>query len=111
MQSLRETEPVPLWKDPDGVIRVIGCRVTLDIIVEAFQEGASPEEIAIQYPSLHLADVYAVLAYYLRHQEELDDYLQKRHTQAAKIRRQNESKFPSAGIRERLLARSVDKQT
>ena len=59
-----EPESIPLEIDANGVIRVGGTRITLDTIVAAFGQGATAEEITHQYPSLHLADVYAVIAYY-----------------------------------------------
>jgi hypothetical protein len=34
--------------------------------------GWSPEEIQTQYPHLSLADIYAAMAFYYDHQEELD---------------------------------------
>lgn len=40
--------------------------MTLDAVVGSFDAGATPEEIAQQYPSLALEDVYAVVTYYLR---------------------------------------------
>jgi uncharacterized protein (DUF433 family) len=98
-------DPVPFAEDADGVVRVGGTRVTLDTLVAAFREGASPETIADQYPVLRLADVYTALGYYLRHQEEVDAYLQRRRHQAARVRAENESRFSPAGVRERLLAR------
>ncbi|RMD93462.1 MAG: DUF433 domain-containing protein [Calditrichaeota bacterium] len=99
------TEPVPLLTDRDGVVRVGGTRVTLDTVVAAFNEGATAEEIVQQYPSLQLADVYAVISYYLRNHSEVEAYLQKRREQAEEIRKQNETRFDPHGIRERLLAR------
>ena len=98
-------EPVPLETDAGGVIRVGKTRVALDTVISAFLEGATAEEITHQYPSLHLADVYSVVAYYLRRCAEVDAYLQKRRRQARKIRRQNETRFDPSGIRDRLLAR------
>ncbi len=95
----------PLRVDADGVARVAATRVTLDTVVAAFLAGATAEEIAIQYPSLDLADVYAVIAYYLRHRAEVDAYLQEREQQAREIRRQIEARFDPTGVRERLLAR------
>ena len=77
-------EPVPLAADRDGVMRVGGTRVTLDTVVAAFREGATAEEITQQYPSLQLADVYAVIGYYLRHQPEVDDYLRERRARGTK---------------------------
>ena len=99
------TERVPLHKDADGVIRVAGTRVTLDTVIGAFNAGATPEEIIQQYPSITLADVYSVIAYYLRHQADVQTYLADRQQQAARVREENERRFDSSGIRERLLAR------
>ncbi len=67
-------EPVPLAADGEGIIRVGGSRVTLDAVISTFRAGATAEEIAQQYPSLPLADVYSVLTYYLRHRDEVDSY-------------------------------------
>ena len=98
-------DPVPFAEDADGVVRVGGTRVTLDTLVAAFREGASPETIADQYPSLQLGDVYTVLGYYLRHQAEVNAYLDKRRQLAAQVRQENETRFDPTGVRERLLAR------
>lgn len=103
---LRATqEPIPLETDENGVVRVVGTRVTLDTLVAAFNTGATSEEIAQDYPSLQLSDVYAVLTYYLRHRGEVEEYLRQRRDEAALIRHENERRFPSSGLRERLLAR------
>ena len=102
-----ETEPVPLEMDTDGVIRVGGTRVTLDTVVAAFNEGATAEEIVQQYPSLHLADVYSVISYYLRHSSEVEAYLRQRQQQRETVRKQNEARFDSSGIRERLISRRI----
>src|SRR4051794_38547514 len=83
--SALSSDPLPMKQDLDGVLRVGGTRVTLDVVVEAFDEGATPEEIVQQYPTLHL--VYVVVAYMLRHRPEVDTYLQGRRTQAATLRR------------------------
>jgi len=64
MRLIVEPQPVPLSTSPKGVVRISGTRVTLDTVVGAFLDGATPETIAQQYPSLQLADVYAVLGYY-----------------------------------------------
>jgi uncharacterized protein (DUF433 family) len=56
-------------------VRIGATRVTLQTIVHACQDGSSPEQIVLQYPSLSLADVHGVIAWYLRHAREVDDYL------------------------------------
>ena len=98
-------EPVPVQIDTDGVARVGGTRVTLDTVIGAFSDGATAEEIAQQYPALALADIYAVIAYYLREKDEVDAYLRESEGQSRQVRQQNEARFDPNGIRERLLAR------
>ena len=105
MNSSGLTELVPLRTDADGVIRVGGTRVTLDTIVGAFEGGATAEEIAQRYPSVALADVYSVIAYYLRHDEQIRSYLDERARRAAETRVQNDRHFDPSGVRDRLLAR------
>src|SRR5689334_14205005 len=77
-----QTDPVPLRTDEYGVIRVGQSQVLLDIVIREFNNGAEPEGIVHGYPTLDLADVYGVIAYYLRHREEIDKYLQARREQA-----------------------------
>jgi len=98
-------EPAPLETTEDGVVRVGGTRVTLDTVVAAFEDGATAEEIVEQYPSLDLADAYAVIGYYLRHCSEVQAYLAERRDYAGEVRRQNVSRFDPTGVRARLLAR------
>jgi uncharacterized protein (DUF433 family) len=98
-------EPLPLRLDADGVVRVGGTRVTLDTVVAAFHDGASAEEIVEQYSSLDLGDVYAALAYYLRHRPEVDEYLEEGRRRSAAVQAENEARFDPRGLRDRLLAR------
>ena len=60
-----QTVAVPLFDDGQGGLRVTGTRVLLERIVHAFEDGATPEGIVQSYDTLQLADVYAVLAWYL----------------------------------------------
>jgi len=59
-------EKIPLRHDKSGNVFVGETRVMLDCLVEMFDLGASPEEIAAEYDSVALPDVYAVL----RHQSQ-----------------------------------------
>jgi uncharacterized protein (DUF433 family) len=94
-----------LSRDADDVIRVGGTRVTLDTVVGAYRDGASAEEIARRYPSLELADIHAVIGYYLHHRSQVEAYLTEREARAATVRRENESRFDPTGVRDRLLTR------
>lgn len=55
-------ELVPLKTDTDGVVRVGKTRITLDIVIKTFQNGATAEEIIYRYPSLKLADVCTTIS-------------------------------------------------
>lgn len=105
MLQAATAEPIPLATDPDGVIRVARTRVTLETVIDVYNTGATPEEIAQDFPVLQLDDVYAVITYYLRHREEVEAYLGQRRALADGVRLEIESRFPQAGLRERLLAR------
>ena len=98
-------EPVPLAVDSDGVIRVGGTRITLETVVDAFNTGATPEEIAQDFPSLRLDDAYAVITYYLRHRDEVEEYMGRRRAEARSIRVEVEEARPQTDLRQRLLDR------
>lgn len=102
-----QTQAVPLCQDANGVVRVAQTRVTLDTVVYTFEQGATAEEIAQQYPSLSLADVYAVIAFYLRHCSDVREYLRKREATAQGIRSEIKAKSSYSSLRDRLLARRV----
>jgi uncharacterized protein (DUF433 family) len=68
-------EPAPLRKSREGTVMVGDTRVPLATVIRAFNAGASPEQICLEYPTVSLADAYAVVSYYLRHREEVDAYM------------------------------------
>jgi uncharacterized protein (DUF433 family) len=105
-----QAEITSVKSDAHGVARVGGTRVTLDTVVHAFNQGATAEEIVQQYPALNLADVYGAIAYYLHVRTDVDAYLEQRQQQARRIRQENEARFATAGIRERLLARKTERE-
>ena len=101
-----QPELPPLRQEADGAIRIGGTRVLLETVIHAFQNGATPETIAQQYESVSLADVYAVIAHYLRHRDEVDQYLASRRAQAEAIHRMITSRQGDlTDIRERLARR------
>jgi uncharacterized protein (DUF433 family) len=108
---LTTVETIPLETDMDGVIRVSNTRITLDTLVHAFSDGATAEEMAQQYPSLPLADIYSVIGYYLRHTAEVEAYLQQRRKHVEQVRQMNEARFDTVGVRERLMARQAANQS
>src|SRR5436309_4733140 len=105
-------DPVPLEVDAHGTARIGGTRLTLETVVEAFKRGDRPEEIAAAFSGLELADVYAVVAYYLRHRAEVDAYLGSQEAKAAGIRGEIEARQgDQRGLRQRLLDRRPEQQS
>jgi uncharacterized protein (DUF433 family) len=105
MSDLPTTAVVPLFTDAHGAIRLRGTRVTLDSIVIAFRAGATAEEIAQQFPTVALADVYLIIAHYLNNTAEIDAYLFQRRDEAEALKREIETRFDPVGVRARLVAR------
>jgi uncharacterized protein (DUF433 family) len=99
------TEKIPIETDKDGVIRVGNTRVTLETLVSAFNGGSTAEEIAYQFPVLNLADVYALITYYLRNRDIVEKYLNNRIILAEQVKRRNQKNKHMDDIRKRLLAR------
>lgn len=101
----------PLRVDESGAIRVGQTRVLMVLVARAFQDGATPEEIVQRYDTLHLADVYAVIALYLRHRNEVDRYLLEWDRQADELRHQIEARQQHLpDLRQRLLSRRANNQ-
>jgi len=100
-------EAPPLHEDATGELRVGDSRVLLELVIRAFQDGATPEMIVQRYSTLALPDVYAVITYYLRHQSEVKDYLARREVKAAEVRQRVEGQNSGlAEIRARLQAQN-----
>lgn len=95
----------PLRFDEAGGIRIGQSRVTLDSLLAAYHSGATPEEMAIQYPVLDLAEIYAAIAYYLTHRQQINSYLEQRHQLAQQRRQQLIQEQNLVDLRQRLLAR------
>ncbi len=54
-----------------------GTRIGLEQIIEAYEAGATPEEITLNYRVLTLEQIYVVITYYLLHKQELEAYLRR----------------------------------
>ena len=105
MPLVLEAPALPLHTDADGVVRVGGTRVTLDTVVAAYNAGATAEQIVLDYPVLRLADVHAVINFYLSRRDEVDAHLAAQRAEAEELRRQLTANYDGRAIRDRLLAR------
>ncbi|MEX0938714.1 MAG: DUF433 domain-containing protein [Pirellulales bacterium] len=105
MAFTAQAEAPPLREDAAGALRVGDSRVLLELVIRAFQDGATPETIVQRYSTLPLPDVYAVIAYYLRHRSEVEGYLARREQKAEEVRQWIEGQRGDLSeIRARLLA-------
>jgi len=109
MIDIPEVVELPLHQDEDNNIRVSGTRVTLDTIIGFYRQGETPEDLHEGFPTVPLADIYAVIGYYLAHQDEVDAYLKQRDEEAERIRQEWETRNPPPTKAE-LLARLEAKQ-
>ena len=105
MSIVLESEAPPLQKDETGAIRVGNSRVLLEIVIRAFQDGASPESIVYRYDTLSLSDVYNTIGYYLRHVDAIESYLKQREELAKSVQQRLSVTQPDLSlIRSRLLS-------
>jgi uncharacterized protein (DUF433 family) len=88
----------------EDAIRLMGTRVGIETVLRDYNEGASPEEIALRYPTLTLEQIHATITYYLANRDKVDAYLH-RVQQRQEIAWQEHHHHPSAFarvLRERL---------
>lgn len=103
--ALTSSDPVPLRLDAKGALRVGNTRVTLELVIAAFLDGASAEDIVSMFDTLDLGDVYSVLGHYLHHKDEIDEYLHERKQYSEEVWARIEARQSQTGLRDQLLAR------
>ena len=102
---------VPIQIEADGTRRIGKTRVTLDVMLGAYKLGESPEQIVRSFPSLNLAEVLAVLAWYVNNRTEVDGYLAARERAAAELRKEIEQRQGSSeGLKAKLVARMAERK-
>ncbi len=86
-----------------GKPRIAGHRIRVeDVVIWHERMGMCPEEIVFHYPSITLADVYAALAYYHDHREEIRQQIREDEQFALEM----QEKTPSL-VRQKLGQRNV----
>ncbi len=77
------TLPDFLLQNATGSIHLKSHRIGLEHVVRFYQEGYSAEGILDQFPSLSLALIHKVIAFYLEHRPDVDAYLAQCHSSLA----------------------------
>jgi uncharacterized protein (DUF433 family) len=99
--------PEFLTQDAYGEIRLTGHRIGLQHIIDRHGEGASPEAINEEFPTIPVAIIDAVLSFYQQNRAEIDTYVRRcraamesqeamprKGPDAAELRRRMEAKRP-----------------
>ena len=79
-------------------IRIKGTRVGIEIVIEKFLDGASPEEIRRHHPHLNLKQIYATITYYLFNREKIDAYIKGGHKRV-EAAYEEQRRSPSSGVK------------
>lgn len=82
----------------------------LELVLDAYKRGESPESIVRSYQSLRLADVYAVITRYLADPAPFDEYLRQYEENAEVVRKKLEAVGMAGRVtKEVLLERAREK--
>jgi uncharacterized protein (DUF433 family) len=93
-----------LTRDAAGEIRLSGHRIGLFHVVHYYNEGYSAEMLVCQYPTLPLALIHKVIAFYLENKADVDAYVAEYQNTLDQQRAANPNRLPLAALRERLAA-------
>lgn len=83
--SLPELPPF-LTRWPDGEVVVTGTRVLLFYVVLPYRDGESAESIAVRLPTVPLATVHKVIAFYLENQAAVDQFVAEYQNELDRLR-------------------------
>lgn len=106
-QLLQQAAPpeLPVHVEVNGAARIGDTRVTLEVILTAFEQGETPEQIVHAYPSLQLGDVCTLYAYYCRNKALFCQYLEQSRAQEQAIRQKIEAKYSTETIPQKIRQR------
>ena len=101
------TLPDYLTQDADGYIHVTGHRIGLQDLVYYYNEGCSPEALFEAYPSLSLALIHRVIAFYLEQTADVDAYVARCEQEVERQRTAAPRGPDAAELRRRLAAKQA----
>lgn len=85
-------------------IRIAGHRIGLYHVVQYYNDGYSAEMLACQYPTLPLALIHKIIAFYLENKPDVDAYMATCQDELRQQKSANPHPLPLAKLRERLEA-------
>lgn len=93
------------WQD--GEVRLTGHRINLYGVIRRYEEGFSAEMLALHYPSLSLAHVHKVIAFYLENQDAVSKYVAEYHADMKEQERQSQPSLTLKMLRERIAKKKA----
>lgn len=85
-----------------GEIRLTGHRIGLFSVVQPYRQGDSAEGLALRFPTLSMALIHKVIAFYWENQRAVDEYVDQFDAELAELERQNPTRVTRQMLRERL---------
>ncbi len=89
-----------------GEIRVTGHRIDLYLLVQRYKEGYTAEMLHDEYPTLPLELIEDVIAFYLKHEADVDAYAAEVEAKIDGIRASYEPGPGILGLRKRAEERA-----
>ena len=86
----------------DGEVRLTGHRINLFSVVRLYQEGFSAEALSARFPTVSLAKIHKIIAFYLENQSSVDEYVAHYRQELADLERQNPTLVTTQMLRDRL---------
>ena len=99
--------PEFLVQDADGHIHLAGHRIGLQDVMYYYNEGCSAEELCEVFPTLPLASVHKVIAFYLENAVDVNRYLTACDTEMERQRAAAQGGPDRAELRRRLAAKQA----
>ena len=83
-----------------GEIRFVGSRIDLSFVIDRYNQGWSPEMIALEYDTVSLANVHKAIAFYLENTPAVDAYVRE----TERLYEEAQAKYPRVDL-DKLQAR------
>lgn len=96
---------VPIKTDERGRVCVSGTRVTLSSLIHAYLEEGTAQSVHEAFDTVPLADIHAVIAYFLNNREVVEAYLKQQQITYERVRAEMEARFPPKFTKAELLKR------
>lgn len=99
LEDYFQFERLPTKFGEAETIRIKGHRISIEHVIQLFQEGMEPGQIQQEYPSLSLEEIYATITYYLHNKAAVDDYIERGEKIADAFYQEHSLKEPTPGMK------------